>query len=301
MACRVQPWKTLKTLGCEFDLKLKHYLSKYGIRIAITVAILALIIGSVTSVLSGRAGIIKNADGALKAPVERAASAILDWVEGLYGYIYDYDRIVEENNTLRAENAALREAARDYDDIEAENRRLRELFGWAEKNTDMTLESAKIVAWDSSNYTSAFTISKGSDHGIELGDCVITEYGALVGQVIEIGNDRATVRTVIDVDMDVGALVGPDNYAGVITGEFTLMKQGYTRITYLASGAQIFAGDEVLTSGKGGLFPAGLLIGTVSKVMSEAGGQVTYGIVTPSCDVQRLSQVFIIREFEITE
>jgi rod shape-determining protein MreC len=59
-----------------------------------------------------------------------------------------------------------------------------------------------------SNWASTFTISKGSDSGIELGDCVVTEYEALVGQIIELGDTWATVRTVIDVDMDVGALVG---------------------------------------------------------------------------------------------
>ena len=185
--------------------------------------------------------------------------------------------------------------------MEAENERLRELFEWSQKHTDFTLESAKIVAWDTSNYTSAFTISKGSKSGIELGDCVVTEYGALVGQVIELGSEWATIRSIIDVDMDVGALVGPDSFAGVITGEFSLMNHGYTRVTYLASGAEIFAGDEVLTSGKGGSFPAGLLIGTVSAVRTENGGQVTYGIVTPSSKLASLSQVFIIKDFAVVE
>ena len=282
-------------------MKLKHYIAKYGVRIAVVVVVLVLIGLSASSVLGGRAGLLKNVDGALKAPVQKAATSILDWIEGIYGYIYEYDRIVEENNSLRAENAALREAARDYDEITAENIRLRELFGWAEKHTDFVLEAAKIVAWDASNYTSAFTISKGAKAGIELGDCVVTEYGALVGQVIELGDEWATIRTVIDVDMDVGALVGSSSFAGVITGEFSLMKQGLTRITYLSSGSSIFQDDEVLTSGKGGSFPAGLLIGTIRTVMTEAGGQVTYGIVTPACDVSRLTQVFIIKDFEIAE
>ena len=282
-------------------MKLKHYIAKYGVRIAVVVVVLVLIGLSASSVLGGRAGLLKNVDGALKAPVQKAATSILDWIEGIYGYIYEYDRIVEENNSLRAENAALREAARDYDEITAENIRLRELFGWAEKHTDFVLEAAKIVAWDASNYTSAFTISKGAKVGIELGDCVVTEYGALVGQVIELGDEWATIRTVIDVDMDVGALVGSSSFAGVITGEFSLMKQGLTRITYLSSGSSIFQDDEVLTSGKGGSFPAGLLIGTIRTVMTEAGGQVTYGIVTPACDVSRLTQVFIIKDFEIAE
>ena len=282
-------------------MKLKHYLSKYGGRLAIVAAILAIIIIAVTGLLHGRAGVLQNSDGALKAPVEKAATAILDWMENIYGYIYDYDRLAEENNELRAENAQLREAARNYNEVEAENERLRELFEWSQKHTDFTLESAKIVAWDTSNYTSAFTISKGSKSGIELGDCVVTEYGALVGQVIELGSEWATIRSIIDVDMDVGALVGPDSFAGVITGEFSLMNHGYTRVTYLASGAEIFAGDEVLTSGKGGSFPAGLLIGTVSAVRTENGGQVTYGIVSPSSKLASLSQVFIIKDFAVVE
>lgn len=282
-------------------MKLKHYLSKYGVRIAIVTVILAAIVIAVSGLAGGRAGALQNADGALKSPVQKATGAVLDWFEGLYGYIYEYDRIVEENNTLRAENAALRQQARDYADIEAENARFRELLEFREKHTDYVMEQAKIVGWDSSNYSSAFTISKGSRDGLELGDCVITEYGALVGQVIELGTEWANVRTIVDVDMDLGALVGKDKYAGIITGEFSLMKKGLTRLTYLASGAQIFTNDEVLTSGKGGGFPSGLAIGTVSSVVTEASGQVTYGIVTPACDISRLSQVFVIKDFEIVE
>ena len=282
-------------------MKLKHYLSKYGPRLAVVVLIVALIVGLATAALEGRAGFLRNSGETLTSPLQKATTAVLDWLESIYGYIYQYDRIVEENNSLKAENARLREQSRSFSELEAENARYRELLGFREKHTDFDLASAKIVSWDASNYTSAFTISKGSDEGLEIGDCVITEYGALVGQIIELGTDWSTVRTVIDVDMDVGALVGVYNYAGMVTGEFTLMKRGQTRLAYLSSGAQIFEGDEVLTSGKGGSFPAGLLIGVISAVMTEAGGQATYGIIDPAVDVGQLSQVFIIRDFQIIE
>ncbi|MBR1497219.1 MAG: rod shape-determining protein MreC, partial [Oscillospiraceae bacterium] len=249
----------------------------------------------------GRAGAVRNATGSLLDPLQRAASAVVDWMEGIYGYIYQYNRIMEENSALRAENAALREQVRDHDALEAENVRLRALFAWSEQQVHMDLEAAKIVSWDPSNYVSAFTISKGSNYGIELGDCVITEYGALVGQVMELGDDWATVRTIIDVDMDVGALVGVYNYAGMVTGDFALMRAGKTRLAYLTSGAQIFTGDEVTTSGRGGSFPAGLYIGVISAVMTEDGGQATYGVIDPAVDVSRLSQVFIVKDFEIIE
>lgn len=282
-------------------MKLRRYVSKYGVRIAVIVVISALLTILASSVLNGRAGLLRNADGALKAPLEKATAAILDWVEGIYGYIYEYNRILEENNSLLSENASLKEQVRDYGDLEEENERLRALLGFAEKHTDMDMEPAKIVSWDTSNYTSAFTISKGENDALALGDCVITEYGALVGQIIELGDDWATVRTLIDVETDIGVLVGEYSYAGMVTGEFSLMQQGQTRLAYLASGAQLFVGDEVLTSGRGGSFPPGLLVGTVDAIMTESGGQVTYGIVAPACDLSRLSQVFIIKDFEIVE
>lgn len=282
-------------------MKLRRYLSKYGVRIAVIVGVCALIAILAASVLNGRAGLLRNADGALKAPLEKATAAALDWVEGIYGYIYEYNRILEENNSLLSENASLKEQVRDYADLEEENERLRELLGFAEKHTDMDLEPAKIVSWDTSNYTSAFTISKGENDGLSLGNCVVTEYGALVGQVIELGDEWAAVRTLIDVETDIGVLVGEYSYAGMVTGEFSLMQQGRTRLAYLASGAQLFEGDEVLTSGRGGSFPPGLLVGNVDAIMTESGGQVTYGIVAPACDLDRLSQVFIIKDFEIVE
>ena len=282
-------------------MKLNRYLFRYGLRLAAVALIAALAAVILKGVLNGRAGFLRNAEGELKAPVEQATAAALNWMQDIYGYIYQYDRVVEENNALRAENAELRQQVRDYAELEAENERYRALWGWTEKRRSLELVSARLVSWDASNYTSAFTISKGADAGIEVGDCVVSEYQALIGQVVELGDNWATVRTVIDVDMDVGALVGDYSYAGMITGDFALMRLGRTKLAYLTSGSQIFAGDEVLTSGAGGAFPAGLWIGTVETVMTESGGQVTYGVVEPACDLAAVSQVFIIRSYEVVE
>ena len=276
-------------------------MKKHGIKVAIIVMIAAIFVLAGSASRDGKAGFVKDMQGSLAAPSRNAASAITDWMQGIYGYLYEYDMLVEDNNALRAELAEAQEMAREYEELKAENDRLYTLLELREKRADFVLESSKIVSWDTSNYTSAFTIGKGSNSGIELGDCVITEYGALVGQVYELGTNWATIRTVIDVNMDVGAFVGSNNYAGVISGEFSLMKQGLTRMGYLAGGAQIFTGDEVLTSGRGGAFPSGLLIGTVTTVMTEAGGQNTYGVIEPACDVDGLSQVFIVTDYEIVE
>ena len=158
-----------------------------------------------------------------------------------------------------------------------------------------------MVLWSSSNWSHSFTISKGASSGIELGDPVVTEYNAVVGQVTELGETWATVSTVIDVDMSLGAYAGNTGASGIVLGEFSLMKDKLAKLTFLADGAQIFVGDEVLTSGSGGAFPAGLVIGKLTAVQTEAGGQIEYGLVEPQCDFDSLVQVFVIKSFEVVE
>ena len=87
----------------------------------------------------------------------------------------------------------------------------------------------------------------------------------------------------------------------MVVGEYALMKQKTAKLTYLADGAQIFVGDEVLTSGSGGAFPAGLVIGTVTNVQTEAGGQIEFGLVEPQANLDSLVQVFIIKDVTVVE
>ena len=79
------------------------------------------------------------------------------------------------------------------------------------------------------------------------------------------------------------------------------MRNKSAKLTYLADGAQIFVGDDVLTSGSGGAFPAGLMIGTLTAVQTEAGGQIEYGIVEPQANLDALVQVFVIKDFTVVE
>ena len=244
---------------------------------------------------------LQNATGVIASPLQKVISSTVNWFDTIYGYLYEYDSLMAENESLRAQLADAQQSARDGIEASEENVRLRELLNLRDKNSSFVLESSKVVLWSASNWSSSFTISKGRSSGIELGDPVITEYGVVVGQITELGENWATVSTLIDVDMSVGAFIGETGTSGMVVGEFSLMKKKLAKLTYLADGAQIFAGDDVLTSGQGGAFPQGLVIGTISAVQTEAGGQIEYGIIEPTCDFDSLVQVFIIKDFELVE
>ena len=263
--------------------------------------VIALVAGASSYLLKGNAGLFQNVSGTMKAPVQRMVSSVAEWLEGIYGYLYEYDQLIAENERLRAELTEAQEQARNGQAAVEENEKLRTLLEFKEKHSDMTLESAKVIAWTTSNWAHSFTISKGTNADIAVGDCVITEYGVMVGQVTEVGKTWATVATVIDLNMNIGALVSENGASGLLVGDFAMMQEGCVKLSYLADGAQVFTGDTVMTSGSGGAFPQGLVIGTVSAVKTEAGGQIAYGEVKPGCDLNALVQVFVVKDFEVVE
>ena len=279
----------------------KTFLKKKGIRIGALVLVVVLIAAVIMGSLGGRAGFLTNLDGALRAPFQQAAATTASWLESIYGYIYKYDQLAAENEELKNQLAAAQAEAREGREATEENERLRTLLEFKQRHTDFALESAKVVSYSASNWSSIMTISKGEDAGIEVGDSVMTESGALVGQVIEVGSNWATVRSVIDVDMSVGGYVSNSGATAMVVRDFTLMQEGCVRLGYLTEGVRIFSGDTVLTSGKGGAFPAGLVVGMVEEVRTEAGGQQVYGVIRPACDLNALVQVFVIKDFEVVE
>ncbi len=281
---------------------MKKYLKKNGVRLAILVLVAALIVGLATRQREdGRSGPLSGVANSLRVPIQGAVGSVVDWAQGIYGYIYQYDKLVAENESLRSQLAEAQAQVRESAEALEENVRLRTLLGYLEKNTTFVTESAMITSWDASNWVSAFTISKGTKQGIELGDCVITESGMLVGQVYELGPSWASVRSLIDVNMDAGVLVGDGSIPALLVGDYALMQEGKCKLSYFTEDVTLFVGDSVVTSGRGGAFPSGIVVGTVEELRSEAGGQKYYAVVDPAVDMSLLSQVFIIKDFEVIE
>lgn len=280
---------------------MKTYLKKYGIKLLILVLVVALIAGLGHRMRQGQAGAAEDAAGALRTPFQKVASALVSRMEDLYGYLFEYNNLKEENELLRAQLADLEQQIRENDRATEENARLRQLLALSEKHSDFTFESAKVVSWSASNWNSSFTISKGSDSGLEVGDSVVTEYGVLVGTIIETGSNWSTVETITDLGTRIGVLVGSEEVSAILQGDYTLMRSQYMKLNYIATPDQIITGDTVITSGAGGAYPQGLIVGTVSSVHTEAAGQNEYAVVEPFTALDELTQIFIIKDFQVTE
>lgn len=280
---------------------MKDYIKKYGIRLLALVVLITVVFAVATGMGQGRANAAEDTAGAVRSPFQKVAQALVSRVEGFYGYLFNYDMLMQENENLRAQIAELEKQVRENEQAKEENVKLRELLNLSQKHSDFVFESAKVVSWNASNWASTFTISKGFESGLEVGDAVVTEYGVLVGTVSEVGTNWSTVDTVVDIGTSIGVLVGTEETSAMLLGDYTLMSSQYMKISFVAESGQVITGDIVVTSGAGGAYPQGLILGTVSSVHSEAAGQIEYAVVEPFTDLNTLTQIFVIKDYQVIE
>lgn len=271
-----------------------------GIWIVIAAAVIAVVF-LIISLLGGSSGPLSGVLGIITTPIRGGLSAFTDWAEDRYNYAFRYDELVQENEALKQRVAELEQAAREGEDALDENERYRDLLGLAKKRTDFDLESAYITARGATNWASTMTLNKGSKHGVAADNCVIDQYGNLVGIVEEVSYNWCTIITVIDAELEMGGLISRTNSAAILEGDFSFMGKGKLTLSYLPENTQIISGDEVLTSGMGGVYPSGVKVGTIEEILTEASGMSRYAVISPSTDLDELRQVFIIKQFDIVE
>lgn len=120
---------------------MKEYLRKNGIKVGIIVIAVVLLIGVGAAARGGQISFLQNVTGFVEAPLKRVLSSTVNVLDGIYGYIFEYDSLIAENESLRAQLAEAQESARNGMAASEENTRLRKLLELREQHTDYVLES----------------------------------------------------------------------------------------------------------------------------------------------------------------
>lgn len=280
---------------------MKEFLKRYGLWVLFATAVIAVGL-ALLSVFSTTSSPLVNLAQTVTSPFRAAYSAVAGWVQDKQNYYEDTTDLKAENAELKQEIAEMEAKVRQAKSDSEENERLRNLLNLREQRRDLSdCEAATITEHSSSNWTSYLTLNRGTDHGVKKNDCVITDCGYLVGIVSEVGTNWCTVLNIIDTDTALGAQVFRTDGIGLAEGDFALMGKGRLRLDFLPAGAQLLNGDLVVTSGLGGYYPSGLVIGTVEEVQTDDSGATSYAVLQPSADFDSLSEVFIIKSFDIVD
>ena len=280
---------------------MKDFFHKNGVLLLVIALLLSLLVGISSALMGGTADPLSTAATTITAPVRSLVSNVLDWAEGVYNYVFRYEELNTELDTLRKQVADLEAQLRESGEAARENQQLRQLLRLQEKHQDFVFESARVTQRSTTNWESTFTLSKGSSAGVQTGNCVISETGALVGVVEEVGLNYCRVSTVINTDIEMGGICVRTDCAGILEGDFALMSQGRLKLSYLPDDAQLRPGDQILTSGQGDIYPPDLVVGRVEELRSDPSGMMRYAVLKPQARLDSLVEVFIIKEFDVVE
>lgn len=244
-----------------------------------------------------RAGVAENLVGAAAEPGQTVASGVGGWLQGLFSYFGSVKALRAENEALKQENVALDKQVRDTEGLTQENQELRAMLNLMKTESKLDLVAAQVIAKEPSNWYSSFTINKGSNDGILKNQPVLTANKELIGQVYKVGSNWAEIITILDPDSGVGSMIERSKDLGVVEGDTALLQQGLCRLGYLARDTDIKIGDYIETSGMGGVYPKGLLIGTVLEIGEDHTNMSKYATVQPSVSIGKLSQVCVLTGF----
>ncbi len=260
--------------------------------------IITILIGGIAVFLnmsSNQTGIMENSVSIVITPVQKLFSGIGYSVSNFFRYFSNIDMLREENSVLAAENAELEQKIRELEGFEVENERLRKMLGLKETNPELDIVSAEIIAKDPSNWYSTFTIDKGTSSGLALNQVVMTTDKYLVGRICDIGTTWAKVITITDPEHSVGSILSRSRDLCVVNGDTELNLSGYCKMSYISKNTNIIIGDYVETSGLGGIYPKGILIGKVIEIKPELQSISQYAVIEPAANLDKITEVFVIK------
>lgn len=229
-------------------------------------------------------------------PLRTGVSTLTEHIEQIYDYVFRYETMAAENDALRQQINKLQEDVRQADAIARENERLRKLLELKNTHQDYELVDGYIISRSSLDWQSTLTINRGTEDGIALGMCAITETGEVVGLVSEVGSNYAVVKTVLDSSLQISALLASSGTNGMIQGGYASEHQGLLKMDYLPTSTIIKNGDQVVTAGST-VYPRNLILGKVVDAGFNDTGVAKFALIRPSVDVLALEQIFVLTKF----
>ena len=226
----------------------------------------------------------------IASPFQIATTSITQGLRGVFSHYFFLVDTKKENDVLKKKIALLEEENHQMKEMAIANERYRTLLQFRE-NVVAPMIAAEVVGRDPSSWFRSVTINKGEAEGVSKGMAVISPDGA-IGQVFKTSLYYATVLLITDYNSAIDAIVQRTRSKTIVEGK----DENRCQLKYLLRTEDVVEGDVVVTSGLGGKFPKGLMVGEIQKVEKKGYGVFQHADLVPSVDFTKLEEVLIIRE-----
>lgn len=240
---------------------------------------------------------VSNAVNMVFSPVQSLVVKACEPVKDFFSYLSEMKNLKEENELLKSELDTLKKESRNKEEYKKENTRLKRLLQLTDDMAGCETVPAKIVSFEPGNWFYSLVINKGSKDGIKVSDVVISESG-LVGRISEVGVNWARISTILAPDNSIGIKLTRTGDVGIAEGDTELLKKRRFKLDYISKNISLISGDLIETSGLGGVYPAGLSVGTIEEVELDNTGELVKGIVKPAVDFDSLYEVVVVTYWE---
>lgn len=237
---------------------------------------------------SGPLHVARSAMIEVTAPIARLGTAITSPFRSVGGWIEGMGVSRERLETLETQNAELRARLAELEEARQENERLRALVDFAEERKLAKL-GAEVIRRPVSIWEGVIALDRGSTDGVQPGMPVIAADG-LVGQVADVSPNSCTVRLITDQQSGVAAMIQSTRASGIVRGSV----DGGLSLDFVDRATLPVEGDVVITSGLGGVYPSGIVVGDVTLVEDKRGELYPRVNVESRVQTNRLEEVFIL-------
>ena len=230
-------------------------------------------------------------------PLQKVTSALSGGAASVWEKYTSIDDVMDRNEQLEAENAELRQQMVDYDRIKAENDAYKALARIQDTNSEASYVSAFVIGRDPLDVFGGFTLDQGSTDGVAVNDAIISDRGYLLGVVVEVDATSCKVMTILHPSFNAAGVISRTRENGIITGSADYAADGLCILSNLARSTLSREGDQVITTGLGGVFPPDVLVGVIKELTPEASGKSTLAVIQPGADPRTVRHVFIITNY----
>ncbi len=210
-----------------------------------------------------------------------------------FGYFGNIKTLKEENRILAEEKADLKYSLLAIPTLEKENETLRVKLGIKERYNHFKLEYADVVIRNYNSWDETFEINKGKNQGIKEKQTVVVEQG-LIGYISKVEDNTSTVTTILDPGTAVSIDISSVNKVALVKGDFTLKKSGNLKLVYIPIDTEVSISETIYTSGIGGVYPKGIPVGIIIKVVNKKNEIDRYAVVKPVQNIADVKSVAII-------
>ncbi len=231
--------------------------------------------------------------GKITGTIGDGVSSAFGVFEDGFSYFGSVKKVKKENKKLEKKIEELEYKLLEIEVVEADNNSLREKLDIKDRYNHFKLVYADIIVKNYDNFNETFVINKGEDDGIKLKQTVITKDG-LLGHVTSISKSTAIVTTILDPNISVGVEIASVNKNALVKGDFTLKNEGKLKLTYIPIDTEVSVSEIVYTSGIGEVYPKGIPVGTIEKVINKKNEIDRYAVIKPLVDINNVKSVGII-------